>query len=255
MSCITLLPAGWKGTIRKPVVSRANQRAHVALLYIPPTEACIRDTIDQLEMPRCITDPESFKFRKCPRPYKLPVLCDFSQQARFIQDSFPGVETDCETTYAIYKRLKTGQPLASNDGFIPSIPGDDGAIDGPDADRKKTVYELALYRLQQLGIVRGYTIQYSGLRNWRFDVEFEPHWQPETLLEQARHFLERSRRPDADDVTKPMQDLSELAAQCGCPPWPNEHRRTEIALLRKSHRYSVAAGLCASSQNAIYHAP
>ena len=36
---------------------RANQRAHVALLYVPPTEACIRDTIDQGEMPRCMTDP------------------------------------------------------------------------------------------------------------------------------------------------------------------------------------------------------
>lgn len=213
---------------------RANQRAHVALLYIPPTEACLRDTIDQLEMPRCITDPESFKFRKCLRPYNLKVLCDFSHQARFIQDSYPGEESDMEITYAIYKRLKACQPLASKDGFTPPTPGDDGAKDGSDTDSKQNIYQLAIYRLQQLGIVRGYTLQFSGLKNWRFDVEFEPHWQPETLLEQVRHFLERSRRPDADDVTKPMQVLNELAAQCSCPPWPDEHQRPEIALLKKA---------------------
>lgn len=212
---------------------RANQRAHVAMLYIPPTEVCIRDTIDQGEMPRCITDPESFKFRKCPRPYELPVLCDFSHQARFIQDSYPGVKADCETTYAVYKRLKAGQSLARQDDFKPPT-NDDSLADAPDSDRKKTVYELALYRLQQLGIVLGYTIQYLGLTNWRFDVEFEPHWQPQTLLEQVRRFLERSRRPDADDVVESMQVLSELAVQCGFPPWLDEHQRPEIELLKKA---------------------
>ena len=212
---------------------RANQRAHVALLYIPPHEACLRDTIDKGDMPRCMTDPNAFTFRQCPRPYSLKVLCDFSQQARFIQDSYPGVKADCETTYAVYQRLKAGQSLARQDDFKPPT-NDDSLADAPDSDRKKTVYELALYRLQQLGIVRGYTIQYLGLTNWRFDVEFEPHWQPQTLLEQVRRFLECSRRADADDVVEPMQILSELAAQCGFPPWPDEHQRPEIALLKKA---------------------
>ena len=213
---------------------RANQRAHVALLYIPPTEACIHDTLDQLEMPHCMTDPDAFRYRQCPRPYNLPVICDFSHQARFIQDSYLGVEADCETTYAVYQRLKAGQPLASQDDFNPPTPGDDGVNDAPSVDRKQTVYQLAIYRLQQLGIVRGYTIQYSGLTQWRFEVEFEAHWQPQTLLEQVRRFLERSRRPDADDVVESMQVLSELTVQCGFPPWTDEHRRPEIALLKKA---------------------
>ena len=213
---------------------RANQRAHVALLYVPPTEACIRDTIDQGEMPRCMTDPDSFKFRKCPRPYSLKVLCDFSHQARFIQDSYPGVEADCETAYAVYRRIKAGKPLASHDDYTPSKHGDDGAIDVPDTDRKQTVYQLALYRLQQLGIVQGYTLQYSGLKNWRFEVEFLAHWSSQVVLDHVRRFLERSRRPEADDLIKSMQVLIELASQCDTPPWPAEHRRPEIALLKKA---------------------
>ena len=213
---------------------RANQRAHVALLYVPPHEACIRDTLDQGEMPRCITDQQAFRFRYCPDPYRLTVLCDFSHQARFIQDSYPGEDADMKTTYAIYQRLKAGQPLASQDGFNPPTPGDDGANDAPGTDRKQTVYQLAIYRLQQLGIVRGYTIQFFGLTNWRFHVDFEAHWLPQTLLDQVRRFLERSRRPEADDVAEPMRILTELAAQCGSPPWPAEHHRPEIFLLKKA---------------------
>jgi ATP-dependent DNA helicase RecQ len=225
---------------------RANQRAHVALLYIPPTEACQQDMLteksksgeeeqERIKMPRCMIDPNAFRYRQCPHPYNLRVLCDFSHQARFIQDSYPGVETDCKTTYAVYQRLKAGQSLASQDGFTPPIPGDDGANDTPSVNRKQTVYQLAIYRLQQLGIVREYTIQFSGgLTNWRFEVEFEAHWQPQTLLEQVRRFLERSRRPNADDVVELMKILSDLAAQCSSPPWLEEHRRPEIALLKKA---------------------
>ncbi len=212
---------------------RANQRAHVALLYIPPHEACLRDTIDQGEMPRCMTDPNSFKYRKCPRPYSLEVLCDFSQQARFIQDSFPGVHTDCETTYAVYKRLKAGQPLARQDDFVPPA-SDDNLTDAPDADRKKTVYELALYRLQQLGIVQGYTIDYSGLRHWCFEIEADLNWRPATLIAHVQDFLERSRRAPTEDLTEPLQILHDLAADCSAPPWPAEHHRPEIALLKKA---------------------
>ncbi len=185
-------------------------------------------------MPRCITDPNAFTYRKCPSPYNLPVLCDFSHQARFIQDSYPGEEADMKTTYAVYQRLKAGQPLASQDGFNPPTPGDDGANDAPGTDRKQTVYQLAIYRLQQLGIVRGHIIRFFDLTNWQFEVEFEADWQPQTLLEQVRRFLERSRRPEADDVTEPMRVLSELTAPCGSPPGPDEHQRPEIALLKKA---------------------
>lgn len=91
-------------------------------------------------MPRCITDPDAFKRRYCPRPYKLSVLCDFSHQARFIQDSYPDEDADMKTTYAVYQRLKAGQPLASQDDFNPPTPGDDGTNDAPSTDRKQTVY-------------------------------------------------------------------------------------------------------------------
>lgn len=212
---------------------RANQRAHVALLYIPPHEACIRDTIDQGDMPRCMTDPDSFKYRKCPPPYKLDVLCDFSHQARFIQNSYPGVKTDCETTYAVYNRLKAGQPLAHQDDFKPPA-SDDTLTDAPDPDRKRAVYEQSLYRLQQLGIVQGYTIAYSGLTHWRFEIEADLDWRPLTLIAHVQGFLERSRRAPGEDLTEPLQTLQELAADCGTPPWPTIHRRPEIALLKKA---------------------
>ena len=212
---------------------RANQRAHVALLYIPPHEACLRDTIDKGEMPRCMTDPNAFRYRQCPHPYELPVLCDFSHQARFIQDSYPGVHADCETTYAVYKRLKAGQPLASQDDFVPPA-SDDSLTDAPDTDRKKTVYELALYRLQQLGIVQGYTLAYSGLRHWRFELEADLNWRPATLIAHVQDFLERSRRAPTEDLAEPLQILNDLAADCDAPPWPPEHHRPKIALLKKA---------------------
>ncbi|WP_295429007.1 RecQ family zinc-binding domain-containing protein [uncultured Thiodictyon sp.] len=163
------------------------------------------------------------------------MLCDFSHQARFIQDSYPGVEADCKTTYGVYNWLKEGRPLASQDGFTPPRCSGDDVKDTPDIDSKQTVYQLALYRLQQLGIVRDYTIQYFGRKDkWRFEVEFNTHWSPQSLLDHVMRFLERSRRPDSDDVAEPMQVLTALAAQCGSPPWAAEHCRTEEALLKKA---------------------
>ena len=212
---------------------RANQRAHVALLYIPPAEACIRDTIDQGEMPRCITDPDSFRYRRCPHPYNLKVLCDFSHQARFIQDNYPGVESDCGTTYTVYNRLKAGQRLASDDDFKPPT-GDDNLKDVPDADRKRNCYELALYRLQLLGIVQGYTLEYFTLKKWRFVIEADLDWHPATLIAHVQRFLERSRRAPTEDLTPLLQVLEDLAAECAAPPWPASHRREETALLKKA---------------------
>ena len=115
----------------------------------------------------------------------------------------------------------------------------------PTASRPSISWRL--YRLQQLGIVQGYTLQYSGLKNWRFEVEFEVHWQPQALLVHVEHFLERSRRRDVDDITEPMQAWLNWRRNVGFPPWPAEHLPPGNRCAQESHRHPAEANLFAGS--------
>lgn len=72
------------------------------------------------------------------------------------------------------------------------------------------------------------------MKKWRFEIDCDLDWRPQTLLDHVQRFLERSRRAPMENLTEPMQVLRELATQCTAPPWPAEHRRPEIALLKKA---------------------
>lgn len=155
---------------------RDGKQSHVALIYSPPTQECYEKHLRYHQEPPCVSEPGNFKFHKC--PYKLPSLCDYGKQAFFVKASYPGLETDLERALSVYDRLVAGEVLTKNSS-------DD------DEEENKGI-QLALYRLQQLGVVQGYSLTYKSLREVVFEAEFDPNWQPETMLHHLRQYLLRT---------------------------------------------------------------
>ena len=155
---------------------RDGKQSHVALIYSPPTQECYEKHLRHHEEPPCVSVPHNFNFHKC--PYKLPGLCDYGKQAYFVKASYPGLETDLERALSVYDRLLAGEVLTRDD---------------PDDDEEENKgIQMALYRLQQLGIVKGYSLTYKSLREVVFEAEFDPNWQPETMLHHLRQYLLRT---------------------------------------------------------------
>lgn len=152
---------------------RDGDQAHVALLYAPPTQECLEEHVygDDLEPP-CAGD----QFWRC--PYGLEQLCDYGRQARFIHDSFEGVDSDLEKTLEVFGKLESGQEQirVNTRGWS----GDDR--------RKQT--ELALYRLQLLGIVDRYSIDYHGRRSQTFHIDYNADWKGDEAIENLVEYLE-----------------------------------------------------------------
>ena len=157
---------------------RDGQHAHVALMYIPPDPKCENEHLKLKSPPKppCVL-ANLFKKWKC--PYDLPVICDYGRQARFIEDSYSGIETDLEHVMEIYRRLEKNL-------LIP--PRRWSRDDDQEGDK---IRELALYRLQLLGLIKNYSIAYSqGLKN--FEVEgYRRDWEPEEVVARLSDFLER----------------------------------------------------------------
>lgn len=149
---------------------RDGQHAHVALVYTPPTTGCA-DELRRMDAPRCVTERGNFMFHKC--PHGLETLCDYGKQARFIQSSYAGVQDDVQDVLDVLEQLTAGTPIVTDER-------------SHEDESKDT--QLALYRLQQLGIVRGYSLKYLSLTRVSFDVQFNPEWT-------------------ADDVGKRLKDL------------------------------------------------
>jgi ATP-dependent DNA helicase RecQ len=154
---------------------RDGKHSHVALIYSPPTQKCYEKHLRHHAEPPCVSEPANYKFHKC--PYKLPSLCDYGRQAFFIKSNYPGVEEELEGVLSVYDRLARGSTLSVN-----SYDEEEGA--------KRT--QINLYRLQQLGIVKGYSLSYRSLREIEFEVEFDPDWQPHTMLQHLRQYLLRT---------------------------------------------------------------
>lgn len=78
----------------------------------------------------------------------------------------------------------------------------------------------------------------SGLTNWRFEWNLRRTGNPK-LCWNRMNALERSRRPEADDVTRPMRVSSELTAPLCGSPWPDGSASARKIALLESHRYFV----------------
>jgi len=152
---------------------RDGAHAHIALIYVPPSPACLDEHLHHHREPPCVSDPKNFKFRRC--PYGLPGLCDYGRQATFIKMGYPGIEEDLEETLKVYDQLVAKAPLV--------LAGDE------ERDRR---IELALYRLQQLGIVEQYLLDYQNPPKALCEVTLRPDWDAETLRDHLRRYLLRT---------------------------------------------------------------
>ena len=126
---------------------RDNERAHIVLLADPPNISCSSE-LEKLipARPKCSWTGGCKHGRK--------PICDYGKQHIFITKSYPGAKTD-----AIYALNMLGKLLVSyaQTGENP-IPIHFNYSDDDSSD------ELALYRLQSLGIIEDYMIAYGPTR-------------------------------------------------------------------------------------------
>ncbi|GGS05586.1 hypothetical protein GCM10008960_35100 [Deinococcus sedimenti] len=130
---------------------RDGAHAHAALIYQPPTETCYQRHLKAAQEPPCVSDPTNLKFHKC--PYGLKPMCDYGRQARFVKGSYPGEQQDVEAAVSLLPKLAQGN-----------------AFDVWKEEEVKAT-QMSLFRLQQLGVVGDYTLQYKERRTVRFEVE------------------------------------------------------------------------------------
>ncbi len=126
---------------------RDGDHAHVALMYVPPTPECESTYLrksDGLPVPPCVDN-----YYQC--PMGLSGLCDYGHHAIMFARNYRSWEADLKKALNVYRELTTRPSLYVR------------------GDEELKLTELALYRLQQLGIVREYYLQYEeGLSAARF---------------------------------------------------------------------------------------
>lgn len=157
---------------------RDGRQAHAALVYAPPADACYRSFLKAFTPPPCVTDPQARKFLKC--PMGLERLCDYGRQAHFVAGDYPGIEVDLQRISDLFRCLTAGETVTASD--------DDGL--------KAT--QLALYRLQQLGVISGYYLEYKSLRRVEFGVERVADVKRDIVREHVARFLRRTRASEEE---------------------------------------------------------
>lgn len=155
---------------------RDGKHAHVALMYIPPDPKCEDEHLRDKSPPK---PPCASGRWRC--KYGLPVVCDYGKQARFIEQSYEGIEKDLKRIMEIYRLLEKGEKIRSK-----------GQSKADEEEKTHKVTELALYRLQQLGVIEGYTMAYSsGIVEAIFEPEYRRNWIPEEVVDSLTGFLSR----------------------------------------------------------------
>jgi ATP-dependent DNA helicase RecQ len=149
-----------------------GEHAHVALMYIPPEQRCERDYLSK-SPPR---PPCASAKMKC--PYHLPSLCDYGRQAQFIERLYGGIEKDLERVKKVSQRLEQRQEILLR-----------GQIDSDVEDDEHKSLELALYRLQQLGLVEDYSLHHVGMGDIAIDAEYKRDWTREHVVNCLMNFL------------------------------------------------------------------
>lgn len=168
---------------------RDGKHAHIALIYKPPTATCSTNHLSKNQAPPCITDQKAKKFLRC--PYGLNSLCDAGRQAHFISSNYPGEDKDCEQIVKIYNNTKLKQGVF----FEP---------------RNNNFVEICLYRLQQLGVISNYTLEYQGNQiQYQVDVQC---WNLMTLETNLRAFLQKTRSSETA-IEEHLSRLRKVATQ------------------------------------------
>jgi ATP-dependent DNA helicase RecQ len=161
---------------------RDGKPAHVALVCDLPPPECYGQYLLRELPPPCVTDETYSQFYRCPLARSR--LCDAGRQARFIAQSYPGVADDARQVVQVYSELRdrgaAGLQKARSDGE-----------DNDDKNAEKKT-DLALFRLQQLGLIQGYTKEYQGQHFVRYEVQRTEHWTAETVADELTVYLART---------------------------------------------------------------
>jgi ATP-dependent DNA helicase RecQ len=140
-----------------------NQHAHIALILHPPHPECQKDYIDAgvAVQPPCVANKQNYDFWLC--PYYEKHLCDYGHQARLIRKQYPGLTEEISSIVDTYKKLLTNETIIIN-----------GEI-------KNHQTQIALHRLNQLGIVQGFSLKYIHLSKIEYQVSFKRQWTLEEV--------------------------------------------------------------------------
>ncbi len=215
---------------------RDKRHSHAALVYTPPAPQCaerlarartdIEEVYQEFE-PACVQG-SNFKFWKC--PYKLEGLCDYGLQARFIHQAYPGEAHDVEATLNVLAQLACA-------GAEVQV-----AVVG---DERIKEHQLALYRLQQLGLVRDYALDYQSLARVQLRVRVDPAWTfakgKQALAKALKQLLLSDREERAVAVDR---DVAALRALRGASPQEQVRPLLELLIARvyrtvKAMRYRM----------------
>ncbi|MEW6199426.1 MAG: DEAD/DEAH box helicase [Planctomycetota bacterium] len=160
---------------------RDDEHAHCALLVRLPQPECLKRHIDrpityadyaeaddEEILPPCLLG-KNRQYRRCPEHIGLPEPCDLSRQLIMLLDSYAKPDTFAPACADLWQTIST------------SPQGDDGRIThyvrggAPRADKLLQRKQNHLFRLQQLGLVRHFMLEYiprSRGGGRAFDVKF-----------------------------------------------------------------------------------
>lgn len=174
---------------------RDNERAHIVLLADPPTVSCR----SELEKKEGAKRPRCSRTGRC--PHERQSVCDYGKQHLFISGSYPGAETDALFTLRMLDKLLAAHAQSDKNPICIGFNYKD------DISR----LELALYRLQSLGLVEDYTIDYAMPP--RFEVILDFDGLPDSDEEVELHKIMMQISLDAymshwDDVGKKPLNLA-----------------------------------------------
>lgn len=176
---------------------RDDEHSHVALMYIPPDLQCENECLKEENH-----SPPPCAHGRWRCAYHLPVLCDYGKQARFIELSYEGVNKDLERIIKIYRSLEKGEKIRSRSSVTDS-----------QEEEGHKVTELTLYRLQQLGLIEGYSMAYNrGLVEAIFEAEnYRRDWKTEEVIDHLTNFLSRYKA-GRDFIDKARARLQVISA-------------------------------------------
>jgi ATP-dependent DNA helicase RecQ len=158
---------------------RDGRHAHIALLYTPPVQRCYERYAARSERPSCVGDRSNHQCN-----YNKDSLCDYSHRAHFIHLAYPGVESDVRTIMHVYTLAVEGKRIqASSDG------------NEEEAQGKK----LAIWRLQQLGIINSCTITYGGNSRVDYHVKITNPMRRQDVKDKLGEFLRSTKAVESVD--------------------------------------------------------
>ena len=165
---------------------RDDKQAHCALLVRLPHEKCLdyfrksftdksfEDAEDSEILPPCLSGPARTT-RRCPPEIGLPEPCDISRQLMMMLSSYVKPERFSEQCAEVWQSIM--QEAQVDDGSVTHFVS--GA--GLGGDRRLMAHHSYLYRLQQLGLVRRFRVEYVPSRRERekFNVRFHVWLEPD----------------------------------------------------------------------------